>query len=108
MSFLAVDYQRTAVVCFGVLRPCLEPMSGPVVVGYLHVSMQKLALWFRDQHRKHLPVECRLSKLSVETYGAGGTPDNCPAPPDLLCLYDPDWPELPPPVVSAGSDMHGW
>jgi len=68
---------------------------------------QKLPIWFGDPHRKHLPVERRLSKISVETHGAGGKPDDCPPPPDEPCLFDPNWPDLPPPVVSAGSEMDG-
>jgi len=68
---------------------------------------QKLALWFGDLHRKHLPVERRISKISVETHCAGGKPDDCPPPPDLLCLFVPDWPDLPALVVSAGSEMDG-
>jgi len=67
-----------------------------------------LAFWFEDLHRKHLPVERRPSKISVETHVAGGKPDDCPPPPDLPCLFDPDWPDLPLPVVSAGSEMDGW
>ena len=67
---------------------------------------QKLALWFGDPYRRYLPVVRRLSKISIETHGAGGRPDYCLPPPDLLCLFDPDWPDLPP-VVSAGSEMDG-
>jgi len=67
---------------------------------------QKLALWFGDQHRKHLLVECRPSKISIETHGAGSKPEYCSPPPDLPYLFDPDWPDLPP-VVSAGSEMDG-
>ena len=67
---------------------------------------QKLGLWFRDPHRKHLPVERRPSKISVETHAAGGKPDDCHPPHDLPCLFHPNWPDLPP-VVSAGSQMDG-
>ena len=39
MSFSAVDHRRTTVVWFGVLRPCLELMSHPAMVGYLLASI---------------------------------------------------------------------
>ena len=68
---------------------------------------QKLALCFAVPHSKHCPVERRSSKIYIETPGAGGKPDHCPLPPDLSCLFDPDWLDLPPPVVSAGSQMNG-
>ena len=68
---------------------------------------QKLALWFGDPHRKQLPVARRISKFSVGTHGAGGKPDNCPPPHDLPWMFVPDWPDLPLPVVSAGSEMDG-
>jgi len=67
---------------------------------------QKLALWFRDLHHDHLPAERLPWKISVETYGAGNKPDDCPPPPVLPCLFDPDWPDWTP-VVSAGSEMDG-
>ena len=40
IGFLAVDYRRISVVWFDVLRPCLQLMSGPAVVGYLLVSIK--------------------------------------------------------------------
>jgi len=67
---------------------------------------QKLALFFEYPHCKHLPVELWTSKTSVETYGTGGKPDNCPPLSDF-CLFNPDWPDLLPPVVLAGSEMDG-
>ena len=67
---------------------------------------QKLTFWFADPHREHLPVEHRPSKISVETHGAGSKPHDCALPPELPCLYDPDWPDLLP-VVSASSEMDG-
>ena len=38
-EFSGVDFRRTSVVSFGVLRPCLELMSGRAAVGYLLVSI---------------------------------------------------------------------
>jgi hypothetical protein len=67
---------------------------------------KKLGLWFGDPHCRHLPVERRPLKISVETHGVGGKPDVYPPAPHLLCLIDPDWPDLPP-VVTAGSEMDG-
>jgi hypothetical protein len=63
-------------------------------------------LFFEYPHCKHLPVELWTSKTSVETYGTGGKPDNCPPLSDF-CLFNPDWPDLLPPVVLAGSEMDG-
>ena len=67
---------------------------------------QNLALWFGDLQYKHLALDRRLSKTSVETHGAGGKPDDCPPPPDLPYLFDPEWPDLLPGVF-AGSEMDG-
>jgi len=60
-----------------------------------------------DRHHKHLLVERQISNISFETHGAGGEPDDCPPPPDLPCFFDPDWLDLLPPVVLAGSEMDG-
>jgi len=68
---------------------------------------QPLAVWFRDLHRKHLPVERRHSKISVDTHAAGGKAEICPPHRDLRCLFDPDWPDLPPQVVSSGAERDG-
>jgi len=65
---------------------------------------QIVALWFGDPHCKHLPIELRLSKMSVEIHSAGVEPDNCPPPPDLPCFFDPAWPDWLP-VMLAGSEM---
>jgi len=67
---------------------------------------QKLAVCFGDPHCKYSLVERRPTKISVETHGAGGKPDDCPPSPDLPCLFDPVLPELAP-VVSAGSELDG-
>jgi len=69
---------------------------------------QQLALCFGYPHRKHLPVQLRPSKISGETDGAGSNPDQCRPLPDVLCLCDRHRPDLPPTVVSAGSEMDGW
>jgi hypothetical protein len=68
---------------------------------------QKLAVWFGHPQRKHLALDRRLSKTSVETHGAGGKPDDCPPPPDLPYLFNLEWPDFSP-VVIAGSEMDGW
>jgi len=66
---------------------------------------QKLTMLFGDSHRKHWPVERWLLMISVETHGAGGRPKYCPLPSNLPCLFDTDWPDRQPPLVSAGSEM---
>ena len=43
--------------------------------------------------------------MSVESDGAGDMSDHSAPTPDLPCLFDPNWPDVPPPVVSAGSEM---
>jgi len=62
---------------------------------------------FGDPCHKHLPVDRQPSKMSVETLGTGGKLDDRPPLPDMPCLFDPDRPDLPPPVLSAGSEMDG-
>jgi len=61
---------------------------------------QQLAGWFGDALCRHLPVERRLSKFSVVTHVASDTHDDYPAPPDFQWLFDPDWPDLPPEVLT--------
>ena len=68
---------------------------------------QKLALWFGNAHHRHLQVVCWLSKIPVETRGAGGRLQHCPRPRELRCLFDPDCRHLPPPVMSADLQMDG-
>jgi hypothetical protein len=64
-------------------------------------------LEFEDPHRKYLPVEPRLSKIHIEKHGTGSKPDNCPRPPDVPCLFDPDSLDLAQPVVLAGLEIDG-
>jgi len=64
-------------------------------------------VWLWDLRSEHLLIERRLWNISVETDGAGGKPDHCPPPPDLPCLLDPYWPDLPPPGVAVASEMDG-
>jgi len=68
---------------------------------------QKLALWFGDQDRKHLPVGCWLSKICFVTHSVSGKPDDWLPAPDLLCQFDSERPGLPPPVLSAASEIDG-
>jgi hypothetical protein len=67
---------------------------------------QKLPLWFEDPHSKNLPIVHLPLKISVEMQGDGGQPHDCPPPPDLLGLFEPNLPNLPP-VVLAGSHQNG-
>jgi hypothetical protein len=43
--------------------------------------------------------------IPVGTHGAGDQPDDCPPLPELPCLFDPEWPDLPWKVVLAYSVM---
>jgi len=64
-------------------------------------------LWFGDLHHKHWREEPRLLKISVETHGAGGKPDDGPPVPDLACWFDLDWLDVPP-IVLTSTEMDGW
>jgi hypothetical protein len=68
---------------------------------------QKLTLWFGDPHDKHLLVEHPFVKIFIECHGAAGKPIDYAPPRDLPCLVVPDWPELPPAVLSAASEIDG-
>ena len=64
-------------------------------------------MWFVDLRQTHMPVLRQLLTVSVDSRGAGGTPNECPPPPDLLSLFDRDRPGLSPKVLSAGSVIYG-